>query len=406
MKYQPPKGTQDLFNEKFYTYDKVAQSILKVTELYGFRQLRTPGFEPIEILAKDAGSEITNQIYTFKDKAERELGIKSDITPAVARFVVGNGKSMLKPIKISCYDRVYRYERPQSGRNREITQINAELFCAPTGIVEAELLACFYQCYAEINLPQIVIEINSRPLLEGFIKQLGVPENQVMSLVRLIDKKDKIGRSKFNEEITAFNIPNNSVKKIQQFININGEIKPILKFIQSLIKKSNPLNKYIEELIQLTKYSKMYGIDKRIRINLGFARGFEYYTGLIFEARIKGTDFGSLGGGGRYDNLVSQYGGVNTTAIGFSIGIDRIVLALQKLNKLKLNNSPEIDYYLVSKQNNFSVSKMIKYAQKLRKQGKKVEIDLLGKNETKQTETAKKLQVKQIINLNHHNLAL
>jgi len=406
MKYQPPKGTQDLFNEKFYTYDKVAQSILKVTELYGFRQLRTPGFEPIEILAKDAGSEITNQIYTFKDKAERELGIKSDITPAVARFVVGNGKSMLKPIKISCYDRVYRYERPQSGRNREITQINAELFCAPTGIVEAELLACFYQCYAEINLPQIVIEINSRPLLEGFIKQLGVPENQVMSLVRLIDKKDKIGRSKFNEEITAFNIPNNSVKKIQQFININGEIKPILKFIQSLIKKSNPLNKYIEELIQLTKYSKMYGIDKRIRINLGFARGFEYYTGLIFEARIKGTDFGSLGGGGRYDNLVSQYGGVNTTAIGFSIGIDRIVLALQKLNKLKLNNSPEIDYYLVSKQNNFSVSKMIKYAQKLRKQGKKVEIDLLGKNETKQTETAKKLQVKQIINLNHHNLTL
>lgn len=125
MKYLPPKGTQDIWDKKFYSYDNIAKTITKVTEQYGFRQIRTHGFEPIEILAKNAGAEVTSQIYTFEDKGGRPFGIKSDITPAVARFIVGNGKSIPKPIKISCYDRVYRYERPQSGRNREITQINA-----------------------------------------------------------------------------------------------------------------------------------------------------------------------------------------------------------------------------------------------------------------------------------------
>src|SRR4030042_3509553 len=154
MKYQPPKGTQDLWNEKFYAYDSIAKTILRVTEQYGFRQIRTPGFEPIEILAKDAGNEVSGQIYTFKDKGGREFGIKSDITPGVTRFVAGNGRPIPKPIKISCYDRVYRYERPQSGRNREVTQVNAEMYGVKSELADAELLACFYQCYIELGLPR------------------------------------------------------------------------------------------------------------------------------------------------------------------------------------------------------------------------------------------------------------
>ena len=397
MKFSPPKGTQDLWNSKFYAYEFIAQTIIKVTQQYGFRQLRTPGFETIEILAKNAGSEITNQIYTLKDKGRRNLGIKSDITPAVARFIAGNSKSMLKPIKISCYDRIYRYERPQSGRNREITQVNAELFGAKPGLVEADLLACFYQCYQKLNLPEVKIEIGFRPLLEKYIQLLEVSDNQVLPIIRLIDKKDKIGRQEFIKSMSLCGVTKNKLQRIQKIIDLKGNLTTVINQAKTL-SKDKQLNQYLQQLNVFTNYLKLYGIENRFTLNLGLARAFEYYTGIIFEAKIPGSKFGSIGGGGRYDNLVKQYGGPDTPAIGFSIGIDRVYLVLQEFNRLKNISLPKINYYLISNCKTKSLLTLINQAQKLRSLGQSVEIDILNKTPKEQLINAKKLQAEKIIN--------
>lgn len=397
MRYLPPKGTQDLWNEKFYVYDSIAKKILMVTEQYGFRQIRTPGFEPIEILAKDAGAEVTDQIYTFKDKGGRSLGIKSDITPAIARFIAGNSRSIPKPIKVTCYDRVYRYERPQSGRNREITQINAELFGAKTGLVEAELLACFYQCYVALGLPSVEIEIGFRPLLETFVRQLPVDSNQILPIMRLIDKKDKIGEEAFIQEVSTCGVTKEKLDKLQLFISLKGDLKQTLMKAKSVLSESSQLQTYLSQLNQIADCLQMYGVDKQFRLNLGLARGSDYYTGIIFEAKIPGSNFGSIGGGGRYDNLVAQYGGPDTPAIGFSIGIDRVCLVLEEQGVSNSIASPKINYYLATERDPLSMSTMTNCAQKLRERGLNVEIDVLNKNMSEQLQTAKELKAAMVI---------
>jgi histidyl-tRNA synthetase len=396
MKYLPPKGTQDIWDKKFYSYDNIAKTITKVTEQYGFRQIRTPGFEPIEILAKNAGAEVTSQIYTFEDKGGRPFGIKSDITPAVARFIVGNGKSIPKPIKISCYDRVYRYERPQSGRNREITQINAELFGIKSGLVDAELLACFLQCYTNLGLSSVNIEIGYRPFLEEYIRIAGFKEDQILPVIRLIDKKEKIGDECFVEEIVACGANQTMVENIKQLTNIRGNLKPTVNKMKILAGNNAKLQYYANQLEELTKNLKLYSVDKNFRINLGLARGSDYYTGIIFEAKIPNSSYGSIGGGGRYDNLVTEYGGNNTPAVGFSIGVDRIYLVLEELKIDNTQNYPTVDYYLVSESDSATMSNMISYAQKLRAKGKNVEINLLGVNLSEQLQTAKLMNSRKV----------
>lgn len=397
MRYKPPKGTQDLWGDKFYAYDFIAQTILKVTEKYGFRQIRTPGFEPIDILAKDAGNEVTGQIYTFKDKGGRDFGIKSDITPGVTRFVAGNGRPMPKPIKITCFDRVYRYERPQSGRNREITQVNVEMYGVKSEIADADVLACFYQCYVELGLPRVEIQIGFRPFLERYIQLLGVDEAQVLPVIRLIDKREKISEEDFISGLNLCGVSKAGLAKINKLLKLSGDSKQVISGLQSLVSGDQKLNDYLEWLSKLTILLEEYGIGQNFKLNLGLARGSEYYTGIIFEAKLPGSQYGSIGGGGRYDNLVARYGGADTAAVGFSIGIDRVYLVLEELNKIARIKKPNAEYYFASETDELSISTMLRYAQALRDKGKNVEVDLQGKNMSSQLQSAKELSVRKVV---------
>lgn len=398
MKYLPPKGTQDLWGVKFYAYDSITKTILKVIEQYGFRQIRTPVFEPINILAKNAGSEIIDQIYTFEDKGGRPMGIKSDITPAIARFIAGNGQSMPKPIKLACYDRVYRYERPQAGRSREIAQINAELFGVAGSAAEAELLACLYQCYTELGLPEVTIDIGFRPLLEACIRKQNIADDQVMAVARLIDKRDKISQQDFVEGLTTCGVTKVALKNFELLLTLQGPLAATLQKARQAFAGDKQLVGYIEQLEDVSAKLKTYGIVTNFRLNLGLARGLEYYTGIIFEAKVPESSFGSIGSGGRYDNLIKSFGGQDTPAVGFSMGLYRVYLALEELGRLdKIAVLPATDYYLVSDGETLSKQAMVSYAQKLRAQGLAVEIDLLGKSLSKQVQIAKERGAQKVM---------
>jgi len=212
----PPKGTRDLFGDNFYQQKWAQNQILSVMEQYGFRQAQTPVFEDLNLLQTMAGPEITDQVYDFKDKSGRDLGIRSDITPAITRLFLSTSIPVPKPIKISCADRVYRYERPQAGRYREINQINGEMFGASPPLADAEILSCFYACYKAIGLPETIINIGFRPLLEGYlnvIKVLKIPET-----ISIIDKQNKLTPTQFIDELKNLSNTKIQIKKINTLL--------------------------------------------------------------------------------------------------------------------------------------------------------------------------------------------
>lgn len=390
MKFQTPKGTRDYWGESFYIRQNLAKKILSITEKYGFKQALTPMFESMELLAKDAGEEVEGQIYRITDKAGRKFGLKSDITPPITRIVANQGKSEPKPIKISCFDRVYRYERPQKGRYREISQVNAEMFGINSARSDAEIVRCLYDCYQKIGLSKVQIIIGYRPLLESFVSNLTSTEN-ILSVIRLIDKKDKIEVVEFNKQLRELGLTKTAVLQINRFVSLGGSTKEILTLAKKLIPNSPENQRRFDNLSQIFKELTSYGVSSVCKLDLGLARGSDYYTGIIFEVRYPGAEnFGSIGGGGRYDNLVEFYGGPKTPAVGFSIGINRVMDLLAFLN-IKDNNLPTLDYFIASESNPY------KMATSLRNKGFNVEIDLNNNSLSDQIASAKRRGAKSII---------
>lgn len=396
MKFQPPKGTKDFWGEDFYLRQDLANKVLKVMETYGFRQALTPMFESLDLLAKDAGEEVTGQIYRITDKAGREFGLKSDITPAITRIVANQGKSQMKPLKISCFDRVYRYERPQKGRYREISQVNAEMFGVNSAASDAELIRCLYDCYQAMGLKDIKIVIGYRPLLESFISQFTSPEN-ILPTIRLIDKKGKIGAQQFGIQLQELQLTEQSIEKIQKFISLDGNTDEIIAQAKMICPQTTINQKYLDNLTQIWTALSDYEMANVCQLNLGLARGSDYYTGIIFEVQYPSIkNIGSIGGGGRYDNLVEFYGGPQTPAVGFSIGINRIMDLLKMLKQAKIN-TPLLDYYLVSESNSKILSIARKLATTLRAQGFNVETSFTNEFFSDQIITAKKKAAKKIL---------
>jgi len=394
MKFQPPKGTRDFWGDEFYFRQGVINTILSVMERYGFRQAASPMFESLDLLVKDAGEEISGQIYRITDKAGRIFGLKSDITPAMTRIVANQGKSIMKPIKIACSDRVYRYERPQKGRYREIYQVNAEMFGVKSAASDAELIRCFYDCYRELGLGEVKILIGYRPLLKLFVASL-VNADLIKPLIRLIDKKDKIGLVEFESEVKKLRLDGKQIKQLLQYLELSGSPSKIIQLAETILKNGQ-FKEYLDNLREIVGALEDYQVSDKCELNLGVARGSEYYTGVIFEARYLEQEDKSIGGGGRYDNLVEFYGGSSTPATGFSIGVDRVCELLTMLGKNK-NVSPSIDYYIASETNSKTLKITRQLATKLRAKNKKVEINLTNDYLGEQLMIAKKMGAKKII---------
>ncbi len=393
MTFQPPKGTRDFWGTEFYARQQVKKTILSVMESYGFRQAITPMFETLDLLAKDAGKEVINQIYKITDKAGRTFGLKSDITPAITRIVANQGASVPKPIKIACSDRVYRYERPQKGRYREIYQINGEMFGVKSAASDAELVRCFYDCYCALGLKKTKILVGYRPLLEAFISQLlgNKPTKQV---IRLIDKKDKLDKATFAENVNKLDLSQEKIQLLYKFIELQGKPKNVVTEARKLLPSG--FNNYLQNLTKIANTLSDYQLEQACEFNLGTARGSNYYTGIIFEARYPNQSRQSIGGGGRYDNLVEFYGGKPTPAVGFSIGVDRVYETMKTIGLIK-SKSPSIDYYLVSDTSKQSLVFTRKLATQLRANGKNVEMNLKNDCLGEQLMLAKKMNVKQAV---------
>lgn len=402
MSFTPLKGTQDVYGEKWYLRQWVASQILNVLTRYGFRQVQTPVLESRELMSILAGKDMTDQMYTLTDKSGRDLVIRSDITPALTRLFIQTGKSQPKPLKFSCFDRIYRYERPQEGRYREIYQINAELYGAKPPIADAELLAAFYACFAAIGLRDTTVVIGYRPLLARFLLMSGTSEDQVSEVIRVIDKRTKISSSEFEVLLISAGFPAKKRPELEAFLSCRGSITETRDTITLLATTYPPLRDYTTKLTDILSLLPAFGIADQCVVDLGLARGFQYYTGIIFEAIYPKSTL-SIGGGGRYDTLVQAFGGPPTAATGFSLGFDRITSLVTQTQKGR-TFSPQVDYVVVSDATGVLRTRAIHLAQQLRSNGYIVDLDLVNRTISEQLSRAKKLIARYAVVIKPDNI--
>ncbi|MCH7902828.1 histidine--tRNA ligase [archaeon] len=383
MKFQTVRGMRDFLPEKMKKKQFIEDFIRKVFESYGYEPLQTPIVEEFALLsAKGSGGEtIKDEIYYFKDKSDRELGLRFDLTVPLGR-IVANNPQLQKPFKRYVIDRVYRYDRPQAKRYREFTQADVDIVGVKSVLADFECLQIAIDVMRGLDF-EFKIRVNNRKVLEELALQMEVKEEQIKEAFRSIDKLDKIGLKEVEKEFKTKGINTRILGQIEA--NSFDETQNYLKGSEAM----EELNKLLE-LCKENKYSE-------IEFDLSLARGLEYYTGAVFEVSIK--DGPSVAGGGRYDKLIGLYGGQDTPATGISFGIDRLFDYLDDT----LIIGPNTDVFIIplSKE---AVSEAFKLGSKIRKQGFGVEVDLMQRNLKKNLDYANKKGIGFVIVLGEKEL--
>ncbi len=382
MKFQTVRGMRDFLPLQAAKKQFIEGVCRGVFESYGFAPLETPLVEDFALLSKKggAGEAIKEEIYCFKDKSGRELGLRFDLTVPLARVVASN-KGLPKPFKRYQIGRVYRYDRPAAKRWREFTQADWDIVGSGSVLSDFETIAVAIDVMKGLGFRkgQFVLKINNRKLLEEIALCCGVQKAQVAECFRCLDKLQKQGED--------------AVRKELQEKGINAQILGQLK-VKELggvkVKNTAPL----EEMKKLFELIEGNGLGDFVELDLSLARGLEYYTGMVFEVCLEGSP--SVGGGGRYDRLVELYGGQPTACVGGSFGIDRLLDALEA--KLKPEQGvrifvapiykelPDWEYEkgkkakMVRIPGNEIVQYMVGVASKIRALGINCEIDLMMRN--------------------------
>jgi len=372
MGFQVPKGTRDFLPKEAINFFKLIQTVRKVFEEYGFDPIITPAFESFELLAAKGGlgEAVKDEIYYFKDKSDRELGLRFDMTMPLAR-VVSSNPQMPKPFKRYVIDKVWRYDNPQAMRWREFWQADIDVVGSSSVLADVECLAAVCKILSELGLKDYFIRVNSRKLLDGLMSK-SVPENRILEVFRILDKQDKIGIEQVKEELNSIGVDGKAIIKV-------------------LTEKDIDISSFEggQEIKEFFEYAKAYGIDKKLKLDLSLVRGLEYYTGVVFEVFVGAKV--SCGGGGRYDNLIEVVGGAKIPATGISLGLDRIFEVMKEKKIFEMKNT--VTKVFVANVDEKTKKNAIKIAQKLRNEGISCQTDLMNRNLSKQLQYADSLGI-------------
>jgi len=400
--YQPPRGTRDFLPEEMYKRNWVLDQIRGVYEAYGFEPLGTPAFESWELLKLKSGEDVINQIYYFKDKADRELGLRFDLTTSLAR-VVAVHRELQMPFKRYAMGTVWRYENPSEKRFREFWQADADTVGVSSSIADAEVLSAAVDCLKKMGFEGFMIKLNDRRIIEAFIRQAGVPQERILDAIRAVDKLLKIGKEGVIEELAKLSVENKSAIQLLGSLSLTGSPDSVLDETEKKLSNSTEGLAGLKALKELIEYAKSFGFSEYIVVELSLARGLDYYTGPVFEVLAKGfEDYGSIAGGGRYDGIINLMGGGSTPATGISFGIDRLIPLIEMkegFQEIKLG----VDV-LIAPISDSVKSEAIKVAQDLRTVGISTIIDLLGRRFTKQLEYADKKGVRKVVIIGEREL--
>ena len=389
MVYQTVKGMRDFLPEDMIKRDYIISIIKKIFEKYGFDPLETPSVEYAELLEGKYGED-EKLIYKFKDKADRNLALRYDLTVPLSR-IIASKPDLTKPFKRYQISRVWRYDNVQKGRYREIWQCDIDTIGSRSILADAELIAAFTEILNSLKFKKYSININNRKILDAIARYSNVENEKIKDVFISLDKFDKIGKQGVIKELESRNISKDSIKNIIQITDLNGKPELVLNKLEKLIGNNQGIN----ELKQLISYLKQLKVKDKYKINLTLARGLDYYTGPIFEIYVEEPKIGSLGGGGRYDKLIGKLSNQDTPATGFSLGLDRLI---DVMNELKMIPSVKtLTKIFVANVSEKNMKYSLNIVNLLRKNNFNAQFDLMNRDLSKQLNFANSLGIPYVV---------
>ena len=391
MKFDLPRGMRDLETEEYENINLIKNAFFESAKIFNFKVMEPSPLELLSTLESKSGSGIINEIYSFTDKGNRKVALRFDLTIGLTRFFVSR-RDLKIPTKIASFGGVWRYDEPQSGRYRFFHQWDIEIYGPNSLESDTEIIEFTSVFLNKLGLKNIMIDINSRELLEEYIKNnLSILEEETLfEVFRAIDKVPKKGRNTVLKEYEK-TINDKVLEKAMIFAEKKGSYEEINQFMEPLKLKSW---ESIKKVVQSLSNRKV----NNIRINLGIVRGLDYYSGIVFEAVDKESNLGSLVGGGRYNKLTETFGRKDMGATGAAGGVERIILAMKKYGIIKNKNTEDLTFIVYDSPE--MITMVERLASILRKKNKPVDYDLLGRSLSKQIIDAENKKVKNTIIFN------
>ena len=402
MEFNKPRGTRDFLFDEMRKRKESESTLRNIFESYGYQEIKTPLFEELKLFTTKSGEEIVDQLYNFKDKSDRDLTLRPEITAPVARLYINElQKTSTKPIKLYYYGSCFRYERPQKGRFRQFWQFGCELIGAKTPQGEAEVIALCSDSINALGITTADVNINHLGIIRGLFKHFNISTETQREIMVVIDKGDK---DLLIESLSGKNpvIDNDELNQILlKLIDLVGD-KSILSEVEELIKPYDEPQEALNELKELIELLESFKVDN-YTLNLGVARGLDYYTGIVFEIYV--PELGAqkqICGGGSY-SLIKVFGGEEVESTGFALGFDRLMNAIEELTDAEELPS-HLDVYVAPISAEVR-PKAYEITQILRKEGIKTDVDLNGKKFKKLMNYADKIKKKKIIIIGANDLS-
>ena len=352
-----PRGTRDFGPDQMARRNYIFDRIRTVYQRYGFQPLETPTLENLSVLMGKYGEEGDQLLYKVLNSGDflggvtpqdleagskkvayklAEKGLRYDLTVPFARYVVMNRGELLFPFRRYQIQPVWRADRPQRGRYREFYQCDADVVGTDSLLCEAEIVAMVHEVMQNLGIKNFCLKINNRKILTGIAETIGAAGLEEPLFVA-IDKLDKIGKEKVEEELRERGFSDTSIRKLQPIFRPLSSNREMFENLQDWLHASPTGQRGVQELAKLWRFIKQMGMnEKKIQFDVSLARGLSYYTGAIFEVKAVGPggvsiQIGSIGGGGRYDNLTESFGLKGVSGVGISFGVDRIYDVMEEL---------------------------------------------------------------------------
>jgi histidyl-tRNA synthetase len=390
MDIQKPRGTRDFLFDEMRLRKHVENTLRIIFEAYGYQEIKTPLFEDLALFTMKSGEGIMGQIYHFQDKGGRDLALRPELTAPVARLYINELQKKSKPIKMYYFGSCFRYERPQKGRWRQFWQLGCELIGGKSPESEAEIIAMAAHCLEELGLDDFEIHIGNLGIIRGILDEGDVSKEEQDKIMAIVDKGEV---EELKNILKEFKIHSNTNNILIKLIGMNGHRETIKK-VYELIKHNKSASKALMDLEELLEILEAFGFSK-YTVNMGIARGLDYYSGAVFEIYVHSLGAQKqISGGGTY-NLIELFGGENVESTGFAFGFDRLVECVKKCT-IKKPQTKTLDVFVAPISKNMKLN-AFKIAQVLRKYNIKTDVDLVGRKLKKILSQADSLGARYVI---------
>lgn len=391
------KGCPDYSPKEQYIRNYISDTLKKVFEKYGFKPLQTPILCYYDLLALkyDEENDILKEIYKVTDQGNRDLALRYDLTVPFAKYIAINPNIKL-PFKRYEIGEVFRDGPVKLGRDREFIQCDVDSVGIEGQLVEAEFIAIYVEAYKELGI-DVIVKYNNRKFLSGIIIEAGIPEEFVTDTITIIDKFEKLTKQELEKEFEKIGLNNEQIQKLFMYLNMEATE------LVNIENKNETLEQGINELNTLKTYIDELGLAEYVQFTPSLARGQEYYTGTVIEVFVKdGSITSSIGGGGRYDNMITDFidNGTTYPAVGVSFGLNVIYEILK--NREEFSEKALTDIYIIPMGTEIQC---LKIAQQLRNVGYKVEIEMKNRKMKKALDYANIENIPYVIILGEDELS-